>query len=742
MEARDESGQIIVIVLVLVVLLASLGPIMVSSITSDTPLLSSSTNSHAALAAVEAGIQWYRDSLNTDPNYFSYTNANNPIGDPALSGYCSAACDLGSTNPPEAFHYVPNNQYLYAQTGNAAGSIVLTVTGRAGTPGNYAYVTAQTNLSTSSVLDNAYFSNYEVLDPNSKTASSFTVTEEPTGCGSSSSCFTSAYETTTDILYSYTAANGTTVQANSGNLESLWAAMCLYDSYQPNTFIDSLGLGYSYLHPYYGAYFSNTGFSFTTNGNTLASGTSGTTTVTVSGLPCGAPYDFVNGETFNGPVYTNDQLHVCGSPSFNGAPISYQSGAPNNVPYLWNTPGATQITNANSSLYPGVPVGDYVPAGYTTDNVNCAGSLNSVATPNLKQGLALNVNQSLPSLNSNLALYGGSVPPTGTGYGCTYVGPTMIELVTSGTTTTMNVWSPLSSDSAVTTSSCSGGSTFSTSNPFITGIPLPTDKVIYVNNYTLKSGTAPPTVNDGSTPCFNPYQSSASVTSGSCYEGDVYIEGELSGQLTVASAANIMVTRNITYACASGSGPASSTNPSSVTACATEATPDLLGLSAQTDVLISGNNPSNTGASTQNCSSNGFGDGTGAPVNVPTSGQTSRAPYTADAALSHDPAAVWPTLCNPQNVIIDAAIFALGGSFGVENWDTTPQSGGAYLNGTDLGQYRGPFGYVGSTGYTKQFSFDQRLKFAAPPDSLQSAVANWQVGDYVVCPLSSCPAIS
>ena len=60
--------------------------------------------------------------------------------------------------------------------------------------------------------------------------------------------------------------------------------------------------------------------------------------MTVPQLPCEVPYDFVYGETFNGPVYTNDQLHVCGSPVFNGSPVSLTSGAPSDVPYLYERP--------------------------------------------------------------------------------------------------------------------------------------------------------------------------------------------------------------------------------------------------------------------------------------------------------------------------------------------------------------------------------------------------------------------
>ena len=263
-------------------------------------------------------------------------------------------------------------------------------------------------------------------------------------------------------------------------------------------------------------------------------------------------------------------------------------------------------------------------------------------------------------------------------------------------------------------------------NPFIQNIALPTDGVVYVQD---DEGT-PPTVNDGSTPCFNPYENNANppwaANSAECVYGDVYLEGELHGQLTVGSAANIMVTRDLTYWCAdNGSSGAVQTNPSSLPACTTESTPDVLGLSAKYDVLISGNtgNAGNT-----NCSTSGYGDGTGAPTNTGT--------MIGGTSYPNDPKAVWPTLCNPQNVIIDAAVFGVQGSFGVENWDTTPQSGGAYLNGSDLSEYRGPFAYVGQTGYNKEFSFDQRLAYAAPPHVLPNGVPLWQ--QRLLCAVPEC----
>jgi Tfp pilus assembly protein PilX len=821
-EHRDDSGQSMVIVVVLLVLLATLAPVMAGQVIRDTPLLNSSASKHAALSAAEAGIQWYRDNLDTYSAYYNYTAANPPsTPDPALTGFCGAGlastCDLGGTNPPEAFSYTPvASSGCSNPNAQVVCTVALTVTGRGGVRGNYSYVYAEASFSASSVLNDAYYSNFEVLDQNSATIQAIPVSSLTAGGAA-----VSTPETQYDISYSYVNAASTTINVPPAGSPppSVWQATCQYDTYSPNTFIDALGTmgvagltAYSKSHPYYGPYYGSSQFSFKINGSGVVSST-GNTTVTVQGQPCGVTYDFISGETFSGPVYTNDQLHVCGSPLFNGAPVSLVSGAPSDVPYLYNVPGSVLVTAANSGTnapyYPSSLIGQYVPGGYTTDPVS--GDCGSGDNPSLTHGFALNGTQSLPSLNTSLAEYGTNTPPSGSGTaGCTYVGPTMIELVTSGNTTTMDVWSPLSSNTAVTTPACSSSTGFSTTNPLITGIPLPSDGVVYVQNYTLPTGSPAPVVNDGSFPCFNPYESSQSATSAQCLEGDVYIEGELHGQLTVASAANIMVTRDLTYACADGSGGATTTDPSSVALCSSENTPDILGLSAKYEVLVSHNDPTNGDASTQDCVANHFGDGTGSPTNTPTSTMLTGQPYAAtqisgvsttnasasvtvgsrgfpgvepgmnvtgtgiaagttvvdisgnsltlsanatatstvtvtltfqDKGLQNDPAAVWPTLCDPTNLPVDAAVLALNGSFGVENWDDPPYSNYVNLNGTDLSEFRGPFGIAGSDGYEKNFSYDQRLQYISPPSLLPQSVPLWQVNDYVVCPSSSCPTI-
>ncbi|MDA8291341.1 MAG: hypothetical protein M0Z33_06625 [Actinomycetota bacterium] len=746
---RDDSGQIIVIIVILVVLLSVLGPLMASQITSDAPLVVLSTNKHAALAAAESGIEWYRNHLDANPNYYLYSASNPPSpADPAMlaNGWCSSACDLGGTSPSEAFHYVPNDSTLFATSGTNAGRVVLTVTGRGGSAGSYVYVTARASFTASSILANAYFSNTEVLDPlypdEQQTGVSVTGLSAPQGI------------TTYPVTYPVNGTDTTT---------SLWNALCGYQTYQANTFLDWLGQtqntqidaesatnpsnvtvqAYTPTHPYYGPYYGVQGFSFT-NGNGE--------TVSVPGIACGGTFDFNTGESFAGPVYSNDQLHVCGSPTFSGSPISYTSGVSSNVAYAYDWLGSVEVTPKTGSPY-------YAPDGTTVDPVQ--GYCGRGAAPNFVHGSSLNGSLVLPSWNTQLA----SAAAAG---GCLFTGPTMIALVTSSTGTTMNVWSPLSGGANAPAAACSTGKSptgasltsfgqsFSgSSGPYITGIPLPSNGVVFVQN--AGAAASAPTVQDGlnstNSGCINPYVNltqannpilpTVTKTSATCLEGDAFVEGELKGELTIGSAANIIITRDLTYACADGtSGPASRSDPSSVAACTTGTTPDVLGLEAFDNVLISHpvSSPYSaaqmaSGTLTNNGVSMCTYDGTAATA-ATLAGGTSGDP-TSGKTIG-EPVAVWPS-CDIANPIVDAAVISLNGALGVEFWDQgSPQaSNGVFLNGADISQYRGPFGlmspYYGTWGYDKQFSFDSRLQFLQPPDALQSAVTSWQDLGYVVC---------
>jgi hypothetical protein len=91
----------------------------------------------------------------------------------------------------------------------------------------------------------------------------------------------------------------------------------------------------------------------------------------------------------------------------------------------------------------------------------------------------------------------------------------------------------------------------------------------------------------------------------------------------------------------------------------------------------------------------------------------------------HDPAG--PAADQMDDVQIDAAILSLNHSFIVDNWDEGPRMGTLAINGAIAQKYRGIVGYVGSTGYTKNYTYDDRLRYRSPPYFLDPVQASWKV---------------
>ena len=250
--------------------------------------------------------------------------------------------------------------------------------------------------------------------------------------------------------------------------------------------------------------------------------------------------------------------------------------------------------------------------------------------------------------------------------------------------------------------------------------------------------------------------------------------------------------------------------------CTTENSPDVLGLSAEGDVLVAHNNPlDQVTQSTQDCLAN-FGDGTGTPVNTPTPAMLSGNPYNGqqvtgvhvtnnsptvtissgsfandgivagadvsvtgttgipsgttvssingtsltlsananasssndtltftDPGLQNDPAAVWPTLCDTiasSGIYVDAAVFALSGSLGSQNWDDAVRE-------VRQSEWHGPQRVPRAVrrrglGGLRE---DDQLRPAAvlhlTAVLLPQGVPLWQLINYVECPNASCPAI-
>ena len=91
-----------------------------------------------------------------------------------------------------------------------------------------------------------------------------------------------------------------------------------------------------------------------------------------------------------------------------------------------------------------------------------------------------------------------------------------------------------------------------------------------------------------------------------------------------------------------------------------------------------------------------------------------------------------PNSSNPlHNIQIDAAMLALNDSFIVDNYQCGDPMGTLTVRGAIAQKFRGPVGtFSGSSkasGYTKNYNYDDRLRYRSPPYFLDPVSAAWRV---------------
>jgi len=168
-----------------------------------------------------------------------------------------------------------------------------------------------------------------------------------------------------------------------------------------------------------------------------------------------------------------------------------------------------------------------------------------------------------------------------------------------------------------------------------------------------------------STP-YSPFTAAYPTTSG-C--GNVYVHGSYSGQLTIAAENDIVVDKNLTR---SESG--------------------MLGLIANNFVRVFHNYSSEVinGEDKSECK-----NGTEEKV---------------------------------ENLTIDAAILSINHSFIVDHYDCGSSLGTLTVNGAISQKFRGPVGTSGGTGYTKNYNYDDRLRYLEPPSFIEPEKLPWLIG--------------
>jgi hypothetical protein len=82
---------------------------------------------------------------------------------------------------------------------------------------------------------------------------------------------------------------------------------------------------------------------------------------------------------------------------------------------------------------------------------------------------------------------------------------------------------------------------------------------------------------------------------------------------------------------------------------------------------------------------------------------------------------------NPGSITIQAAILAIKHSFIVDNWYCGSSLGTLTVDGAIAQVYRGPVGTSGGTGYIKNYTYNDRLRFQEPPFFIDPVQSSWKI---------------
>lgn len=190
--------------------------------------------------------------------------------------------------------------------------------------------------------------------------------------------------------------------------------------------------------------------------------------------------------------------------------------------------------------------------------------------------------------------------------------------------------------------------------------PIPESGVVYVENSSCTSS-------------YSPYRRTDQMYPSTSGCGNAIVEGDYSGELTIAAENDIVVEDDVV---GSGTG--------------------LLGLVANNFVRVYNPlTPSYQSTNLGNC--NGTNNGT------------------------------WQEHPHQHNLRIDAAILAINHSFVVDHFNCGHELGDLIVNGAISQKFRGAVGTTGGTGYIKDYNYDDRLRFQEPPNFLDPVESAWHI---------------
>jgi type II secretory pathway pseudopilin PulG len=85
-----------------------------------------------------------------------------------------------------------------------------------------------------------------------------------------------------------------------------------------------------------------------------------------------------------------------------------------------------------------------------------------------------------------------------------------------------------------------------------------------------------------------------------------------------------------------------------------------------------------------------------------------------------------------KNLKIEAALLAINHSFIVDNYKCGSQLSTLTVKGAIAQKYRGAVGTTGSTGYVKNYEYDERFKTLEPPSFIEPEKSEWVIGKQIV----------
>jgi Tfp pilus assembly protein PilX len=340
-------------------------------------------------------------------------------------------------------------------------------------------------------------------------------------------------------------------------------------------------------------------------------------------------------DQLDGKVFSNDIIATAGSPVFGD---TVETGAPSgSVPPAYNRDTST--------------------AGFPVFNNAAGGTTNAPY-------------QALPAGNSQLQTdattsFGGKT-------GCVYYGSTKIRFVPAvpGTPGHMMVTSP--NTTAAESPAGRGCGTWPVSLPGSQAeqwVPLPGNGIVYVADMPSGTGT-----------CLTEFQTTRSTTptwlpgdidTYACRNGDAWVHGTNSGQVTVGAQNDIYLTNNLL-----------NTGGTSIT-----------GLIANNFIWLW--HPVNSG------------------------GVNNLQETTVEDGVS--------VISPPSSIEVDALMLSDTDSIVAQNYDKGPQLGTFKVVGGLIQNFRGTVGTSGSatTGYTKLYTYDDRLRGLIPPHFSQPGTITW-----------------